>query len=126
MRWPDTASEPCKCPVAHIVDDKRTADATARRLRKAERMVVAKPGTMGGDRCIAGTRVPVYMISALAAQVGVEETLETYPFVGREKIELALVYAAAYPGCYAPDYSWLKKLKQIGPTRYASIKRIDV
>lgn len=81
---------------------------------------------MGGEPCIAGTRVPVYMISALAAEIGVEETLETYPFLGREKIELALVYAAAHPGRYVQDTSWLKKLKQIGPTRYGTVKRIDV
>jgi uncharacterized protein (DUF433 family) len=112
--------------LAQVVDDSKAAVATDERLRAAERMVVSTHGVMGGEPCIAGTRVPVYMISALAAEVGVEETLETYLFLGRERIELALVYAAAHPGVYVQDVSALRKLKQKGRTRYVTVKRVDV
>jgi uncharacterized protein (DUF433 family) len=72
----------------------------ARRLRalaEAEASVVARPGIMQGEPCIRGTRVPVYVVGAIAAAHGVEEALATYPSLQARQIELASLFARAYP-----------------------------
>ena len=109
--------------MANTTDDTMTDRAE---LREAEAMVLSNPAIMGGEPCIAGTRVPVYMIGNLTAEVGIDEALDTYPFLGRRRIELALAYVTAYPGVYAPDLSHLDKLKKKGPARRVTMKRIDI
>jgi uncharacterized protein (DUF433 family) len=66
--------------------------------------ILADPGIMGGTPCIVGTRMTVYII---AARIGdgdpVEEILEEYPHLTREKIDAALEYAARIPFVEHPD-----------------------
>lgn len=100
-----------------VANDTQNAIPADPRLPDAERIVGSAPAVLGGELCIVGTRVPVYLIGNLAARVGVEEALATYPFLGRRTVELALVYVTAYPGAYAPDESWLLKLRQKAPAR---------
>lgn len=69
----------------------------AGRLAKAVAMVESDPATLMGEPCIKGTRVPVYDIAALAGEVGIAETHETYPFLTVEQIELSMLFAGAYP-----------------------------
>ena len=52
------------------------------------------PGVCGGDACIAGTRIPVWLLE-LARRTGVseEELLEGYPSLRRENLAEAFAYA---------------------------------
>jgi uncharacterized protein (DUF433 family) len=68
-----------------------------RRLKRAEAMVVCNREVMGGDPCIKGTRVQVYLIGALANAHGVRRTHEMYPFLTEEQIELAALYVKEHP-----------------------------
>jgi uncharacterized protein (DUF433 family) len=53
---------------------------------------------MGGDPVFRGTRVPVHLIATLLGQGSTEtELLEAYPRLTAEMIQLAPIYAAAYP-----------------------------
>lgn len=57
--------------------------------------VTADPAICGGQACIHGTRVPVYVIlDFLAAGNTVEEILEEYPQLTREDVRAAIEYAA--------------------------------
>jgi uncharacterized protein (DUF433 family) len=68
------------------------------RLRKAKRMVVSDPEIMQGDPVYRGTRIPVELIAEMRSQgASLEELLEGYPALNREKIELAPLYMSAFP-----------------------------
>lgn len=49
-------------------EPRREVAASLRDLRRARRLVVSDPETMGGDPVFRGTRVPVHMIAGLVAQ----------------------------------------------------------
>ena len=74
----------------------RTSKST-RRLERAEALVLCDPEVMGGEPCIRGTRVPVYLIGALAHAHGVRRTHEMYPFLTRDQIELVALYVSEHP-----------------------------
>ena len=67
------------------------------RLRQAEAIVESDPGVLGGEPCIRGTRIPVYLIAALAHKHGAEVVLNTYPALTAARIALAIVYAQGHP-----------------------------
>lgn len=68
------------------------------RLTQAREMVVIDPGILGGIPVIKGTRVPVYDVAGMYnAGVQTDEILETYPSLKEWQIELASVYANAFP-----------------------------
>jgi uncharacterized protein (DUF433 family) len=73
--------------------------ATAlRTLRRARHLVVSDPEIMGGEPVFRGTRVPVHLIATLAGQGETEaDLLKAYPRLTAELIQLACLYAAAYP-----------------------------
>jgi uncharacterized protein (DUF433 family) len=73
------------------------SSAAKRRLARAEALVLSHPGIMGGEPCIRGTRVPVYLIGALAHAHGVRRTHEMYPFLTEEQIELVSLYVTVHP-----------------------------
>lgn len=75
---------------------KRLADQLER-LEEARRMVVEDPSIMGGEPVVRGTRIPVHQLAVMANTMSAEEILEGYPSVRHEQIELARLYAAAYP-----------------------------
>lgn len=55
------------------------------------------PGVMGGKACIKGTRLPVeHILGYLGAGDTVDEVLESFPFITREDILAALVFAADF------------------------------
>jgi uncharacterized protein (DUF433 family) len=67
-------------------------------LRRARRLVVSDPEILGGDPVFRGTRVPVHLIAELVAQGSKPgELIEAYPRLTAEMIQLAPIYAAAYP-----------------------------
>jgi uncharacterized protein (DUF433 family) len=79
-------------------EPRRELATSLRELRRAKRLVISDPDTMGGDPVFRGTRVPVHMIAELVAQGAKSaELIEGYPRLTTEMIRLAPVYAAAYP-----------------------------
>jgi uncharacterized protein (DUF433 family) len=68
-----------------------------RALHEAEGDIVTSAQVMQGEPCIKGTRVPAYMIAAIADQRGVSEAVNTYSFLSETQVERAIVYAKAYP-----------------------------
>jgi uncharacterized protein (DUF433 family) len=79
-------------------EPRRALAASLRDLRRARRLVVSDPEILGGDPVFRGTRVPVHLIAELVAQGSKPaELIEGYPRLTAEMIQLAPVYAAAYP-----------------------------
>ena len=79
-------------------EPRRELANSLRRLRRARELVVSDPDIMGGEPVFRGTRVPAHMIAAQLGQGSTDkELLEAYPRLTPEMIDLAPVYAAAYP-----------------------------
>jgi uncharacterized protein (DUF433 family) len=79
-------------------EPRRELATALRQLRRARAVVISDPGIMGGEPVFRGTRIPVHMIAALLGQGSTEaELLEGYPRLTPEMIQLAPIYAAAYP-----------------------------
>ena len=71
-------------------ESRKQIDNGLRMLHEAEGAVVRKaPMSCTANRCIRGTRVPVYMIGRLANTLGLAETLATYPHLTERQITLA-------------------------------------
>jgi len=69
-----------------------------KRLERARTMVIEDPEIMGGEPCILGTRIGVYEVARMLEQGAAEkEILEGYPSLKREQLELAKIFAQAYP-----------------------------
>jgi uncharacterized protein (DUF433 family) len=67
-------------------------------LRKARRRVVCDPEIRGGMPVIKGTRIGAHEIAAMLEQEQSEaEFLQDYPTLKAEDLEVAKIYAAAYP-----------------------------
>jgi uncharacterized protein (DUF433 family) len=67
-------------------------------LEEAREIVVEDPGILSGTPVIKGTRVPVHDVAAqFDAGTPVDEILRCYPSVKERQIELASVYARAFP-----------------------------
>jgi len=68
------------------------------RLERSRRMVAEDSEIRGGEPCIRGTRVGVYELASMLEQgASEEEILEGYPSLKREQLELAKIFAQAYP-----------------------------
>ena len=68
------------------------------RLERARVMVVEDPEIRGGEPCIRGTRIGVYEVASMLEQGATEEEiLEGYPSLKRGQLELAKIFAQAYP-----------------------------
>jgi uncharacterized protein (DUF433 family) len=77
---------------------RKEVDAALRRLTEAARMADSDPEIMHGAPVYLGTRIPVHAIADMLSQgARVEEILEGYPALTREKVELAPLYAKAFP-----------------------------
>jgi uncharacterized protein (DUF433 family) len=86
---------------ALTVDVRPIAGAIRRRLsalEKAKRMVRIDRNVLGGTPCFKGTRIPVHDIAAMVRNGDeVSTVVEAYPRLNHEQVELALLYADAYP-----------------------------
>jgi uncharacterized protein (DUF433 family) len=74
--------------------------ANAKMLAHAAKMVVINPRIRGGEPVIRGTRIGVYEVAAMAAHATQQERVDIlagYPTLQPEQLELALIFAAAYP-----------------------------
>jgi uncharacterized protein (DUF433 family) len=68
------------------------------KLRKAKQKVVSDPEIRGGMPVIKGTRIGAHEIAAMLEQETDEaEFLQDYPTLKPEDLEIAKIYAAAYP-----------------------------
>ncbi len=77
---------------------KQSVRSRLSKLKQAKRMVVSDPEIRGGTPVIKGTRIGVYEIAGMLDQGDTEEDLlEGYPALKQEQLELAKIYAAAYP-----------------------------
>jgi len=85
-----------------VTVDMRPIQATVRRglttLEKAKKMVAVDQDVLGGTPCFKGTRIPVHDIAEMVAG-GDQKTviLKAYPQLTAEQVDLAVVYAEAYP-----------------------------
>ena len=102
---------------------RKEVDSGLRRLAAATRMAQTDPEIMRGAPVYRGTRIPVHAIADMLSQgATVAEVLEGYPALTREKIELAPMYAKAFPLRGRPAVrSWAKR-----PPRRVSDKRVAI
>ncbi len=67
-------------------------------LEKAKKMVAIDKDVLGGAPCFKGTRIPVHDIATMVANGDQKSTiLKAYPQLTAEQIDLAVLYADAYP-----------------------------
>lgn len=112
------------CVVVNIAEYREKVSVGTNRLRAAEAMVSSNPEVLSGEPCIRGTRVPVYLVGALARKHGVEKAHATYPFLTREQVELVALYVKANPRRGRPPQTQLPKAK--AATRRGGGKKIRV
>jgi uncharacterized protein (DUF433 family) len=87
---PDNVSVPVS------MSRKRVAEGL-QRLRQATSAVTLDPKTLQGAPCFKGTRVPVYTIAGIATSSGADAARIAYPRLTKLQIDLACLYAKAYP-----------------------------
>lgn len=85
-----------------VTVDVREMEAAVRRglttLEKAKRMVAIDKDILGGTPCFKGTRIPVHDIAEMVAGGDAKAViLNAYPQITPEQVDLAVVYAGAYP-----------------------------
>jgi len=90
---------------------RKEVDTGLRRLAVATRMVESDPEIMRGAPVYRGTRIPVHAIADMLSQgATAAETLEGYPALSREQVELAPMYVKAFPRRGRPAIrSWTKR-----------------
>lgn len=77
---------------------RKELDESLKKLERAESIIVEDPETMRGTPVYRGTRIPVELVADMLNQgVSIDEILEGYPALDREKIDLAPMYAQAFP-----------------------------
>ncbi|MYE24858.1 MAG: DUF433 domain-containing protein [Gammaproteobacteria bacterium] len=83
-------------------------------LRRARNEVVSDPAVLAGTPCIRGTRIPAHDIAEmLASGDSVESILKDFSWLSASQIELASVYARAYPRRGRPRREPLHQRKQV-------------
>lgn len=107
---------------ALFIEVKTARKELAGRLKKLERarsVIVEDPETMGGTPAYRGTRIPVELVAEMLNQgASVEEILEGYPALDREKVELAPLYVQAFPRRGRPASRPWAKRKAVRRTRH--------
>jgi len=94
-------------------------DQDLKRLEQVENMIVSDPETMRGTPVYRGTRIPVELIADMLRQgAKLEEILEGYPALDKEKVELAPLYVQAFPRRGRPASRPWAKRKPIHATRH--------
>lgn len=108
--------------VVKVERARREVEHELKRLHKAEQMAVCNPEIMAGTPVYRGTRIPVDLVATMLAQgATVEEILEGYPALNREKVELAPLYVAAFPRRGRPARRPWAKLAPIRVARYPRV-----
>ncbi|MBK3666448.1 DUF433 domain-containing protein [Bradyrhizobium diazoefficiens] len=73
------------------------ADLKSRLHRLDELRRRVQVGTGRNEPIIKGTKIPVYMVAALARGQSVQEIVDDFPLLTRDQVEAAIEYAKAYP-----------------------------
>ncbi|HEX2207035.1 MAG TPA: DUF433 domain-containing protein [Longimicrobium sp.] len=82
----------------HIAPDVNTLRERIAEMERLWSFIAVDPNIRAGEPVIRGTRIPVHVLSDLAAQgAPLEELLEDYPALTRESLEAALAWARIYP-----------------------------
>jgi uncharacterized protein (DUF433 family) len=90
------------------------------RLKRAQQMVISDPEIMQGTPIYRGTRIPVDLVADMLGQgASVDEILEGYPALDREKVELAPLYMSAFPRRGRPVRLPWEKQKPIRTMRFS-------
>jgi len=101
QRSPKTETLPVANGTALLIeigDARRAVESQLKQLARMEEMVVSDPEIMRGTPVFKGTRIPVDLVAEMLAQgATVEEILEGYPTLSKEKIALAPLYMRAFP-----------------------------
>jgi uncharacterized protein (DUF433 family) len=90
-------SEGFSLDLTGIVARVRTKTALLDRARK---MVVVNSAIRGGEPVLRGTRIGVYEVAAMAKGATADERTEIlagYPILKEEQLDLAIIFATAYP-----------------------------
>ena len=97
--------------VIQVKSVRQELDVDLKRLERAAEMAVSDPEVMHGTPVYRGTRIPIGLIANMVRQgTKIDEILEGYPALDREKIELAPLYALAFPRRGRPaSRPWAKK-----------------
>jgi len=67
-------------------------------LEKARKIVAIDKDVLSGTPCFKGTRIPVHDIAAMIANGDAKSViLKAYPSLTAEQVDLAVLYAEAYP-----------------------------
>jgi len=67
-------------------------------INQNSRIITKNSGVMGGDACIAGTRIPVWLLVNYRSQGASDaDILEAYPQLNATDLVNIWVYAQAYP-----------------------------
>jgi uncharacterized protein (DUF433 family) len=95
----------------HVKNFREELDERLKRLARAESFVVEDPEIMRGTPVYRGTRIPVDLVADMLKQgATVEEILDGYPGLDREKVELAPLYVQAFPHRGRPPVRpWAKR-----------------
>ncbi|MGE3067278.1 MAG: DUF433 domain-containing protein [Hyphomicrobiaceae bacterium] len=92
-----------------------------RNLHAAESAVDVDATVLGGEPCLKGTRIPVYVVAGIAKASGKSAASRTYSSLTASDIDLACFYANAYPRRGRPRLvgSMLAKGKSIKSKSFA-------
>lgn len=90
-----------------------------KKLERAESVIVEDPETMRGTPVYRETRIPVELIADMLDQgASIDDILEGYPALDREKIELAPLYVQAFPRRGRPGARPWAKRKAVRKSRH--------
>ena len=97
--------------VIQVKSVRQELDADLKKLERAAEMAVCDPEVMHGTPVYRGTRIPVELVADMVRQgAKIDEILEGYPALDREKVELAPLYLQAFPRRGRPaNRPWAKK-----------------
>lgn len=88
--------------MANVTEHRERASKAKARLAAAEALIVRDPKVLGGEPCVKGTRIPAYLVAAVARKHGVAEARAAYPTLPRQTIELVSLYVEANPRTRPP------------------------
>jgi uncharacterized protein (DUF433 family) len=101
QRSPKTEKLPVANGTALLIEigtARRRVERQLKQLAQIEELVVSDPEIMRGTPVFKGTRIPVDLVADMLAQgATVEEILEGYPTLSKEKIAIAPLYIRAFP-----------------------------
>jgi uncharacterized protein (DUF433 family) len=97
--------------VIQVKSVRQELDEDLRKLERAAEMAASDPEVMNGTPVYRGTRIPIDLIANMVRQgTKIDEILDGYPALDREKVELARLYVQAFPRRGRPaNRPWAKK-----------------